>query len=924
MREKGGRRQFRFPWRSLGQIHREVDEELLFHIESHVEDLRRSGLDEAEARRRAHRRFGDLEGARRSLKAAGRQREKLLRRHLMVDDFLRDIRYATRSLARSPGFTLTAVVVLALGIGINSAIFSIVNMLLMRPTLVEDPSGLVAVYSQDTEQPESWSSFSYPTYADMRQQSDVFQDLAAFTISLVGVREGDTTERAMAGLVSSNYFSTLGVPIQRGRVFSAEEEDPASGAAVALASAGFARRRGGDVLGETVIVNNVPITVVGVTPEGFTGTTALIAPDLWLPLGLFNQVASLPGSSDTRSLGDRDSTQLMLFARFASGLDHEAAAPRLEALAERLEKAYPGSLENQRFITGKIPRLSLSTAPNDESMLTAPALLVMAMGGIVLLLACLNLANMYLARGATRRVELAIRLSLGGGRLRLLRQLISEGLVLSLLGGAGGLLLAHLGTRWMLASISGLRPLGISLIFNVTPDLRVFAATLAFCLLATVLAGLGPAWKLASGDVLEGLKETSGQSLSGGGRRILVPRNALVIGQIALALTLLSAGGLFMRGAVAAAQQSPGFSIERGVLAEVDTGIVGYDPDTARATLGRLMREIRAVPGVEAASFTSIVPLGPITMMEQVSLPNSGDEADTVAAHHYTLAEDYFASLDLPILRGRDFTSAEVFDEEQAAVAIIDEPLAARLWPDVERPADQALGRSVQMGTTESGEAQFVEIVGVVPGVQHQIWDDEPPPHIYEPYGQNAAASVSLQVQVAEGLGDGRSQMLQNLRETIRRVDPELPVLSLKTLEDHRQENLFLWLVSAAARFFSVIGGLALVLALVGVYGVNAFVVARRTREIGIRMALGATRGEVVGQMLRENLRLTFGGLALGGVLAWLTAKALSALIFQASGEAPAVMAVAALLLAGTATVAALVPARRAVRVEPVQALRQE
>ena len=601
------------------------------------------------------------------------------------------------------------------------------------------------------------------------------------------------------------------------------------------------------------------------------------------------------------------------------------ATTRLEPLAQRLEESYPVEHESQVLLADKLPRLTMSTQPSNESFLAGPMLLIMGMGGIVMLIACLNLANMFLARGASRRVEMAIRLSLGGGRWRLLRLLLGEAFLLSLLGGAGGLVLAFLATRALFASLTPLIPLGLNLTFDTSPDIRVFAATLAFCLLATIMAGLGPAWRQASGDVLSGLKQNAGQGLSVGGatKNRPAPRTLLLIAQIALSLALLTAGGLFMRGALAAGDQAPGFSTENTILAELDTNLAGYDLVRGRQAYQGLISELRSLPGVETASASSILPFGSVTSRRPVTRMGEADPEAAVSAHQYIVTDGYFDSLKLPILRGRDFNPGEAFEastdgSELTRVAIIDQPLAERLWPDESRPADSAVGRTVQIGR----QGESVEIIGVVPGIRHQLTDEQPPPHIYMPLAQDYVANLHVHVRLDEQIS--HEPMMRQVRDEIRQLDASLPVLRMVTMEEHRSQSVFLWLVDAGAKFFSALGLLALLLSLVGVYGVNAFVVARRTREIGVRMALGATRGAVLGQMVRESLRLTVIGLGIGFVLALGTARLLQSMIFQVSGEALFVTLIAGLLLAGAVLLAALLPARRATAIEPVLALRQD
>ena len=919
---RGIPRHFRFPWRSLLEIHRQVDEELQFHLDCRIEELLESGYSQEEAEQITHREFGDLKGARSSLKAQGRRHEAQLRRQIMFSELFRDIKYAWRSLMRSPGFTAVAVLVLALGIGAGSTIFSLVNIMMMRPIQVENPDQLVGVYSQSLERPDQYSAFSYPTYIDLRQQNDVFEQLAAYEITMVGLKQGETTRRVMAGVVSSNYFRTFGKPPARGREFTVDEETTSS-ADVAVVSHDFWLAQGSTgVLGSTLVVNGRTVTVVGIAQEGFTGSSALFSPQIWLPLGLYEAVDSSPASTGKAGLSDRENNALMLFGRLAPEFDEQSAAPRLAALAGRLEAAYPKAQKDQTFITSPLPRLSISTAPDNESYLLAPVILLLAMAGVVLLIACLNLANMFLARGAGRRTELAIRLSLGGGRLRLVRQLLSEGLVLSLMGGAVGLVFALYGTRLLLGSINALLPFGMDIALDTAPDWRVLLATLFFCLMATVLSGLGPAWKLSGANVISGLKENAGQGLSGGGKAgRMAPRNLMVLAQIALSMMLLSAGGLFVRGALVAADANPGFSLRNSVLVELDTSLVGYDQTQGKEVYRRALERLRSLPGVESAAISSIVPFGTVSRTRQVRPAGDHDDESAVRAHQYVVSDDYFESLRLPLLQGRGFTAAETTSDTGPRIAIISRPLAEQLWP-----GESPVGKILQIVSGDSEPPAPVEIVGLSPGIRHQLSDQQPVAHLYMPFGQNFSSNMHVHLRLNDLQDDGgaaEASLMQSVRKELRALDPLLPILSLKTYSQFRDQSIFLWLLDSVAKIFTGLGLVALFLALVGVYGVKAFMVTSRTREIGLRLALGATPSEILKQMVRENLSTTFAALLLGSLLALGAAKVAEHLIYESQrGVIPIILGAGA-LLALASTLAAYLPARRATRIEPTVALRQ-
>lgn len=849
-----------------------------------------------------------------------------------MQNLIQDVRYSLRMFRKTPGFTAVAVLILALGIGANTAVFSIINALLLRPLVGEDAGDLVGVHSQGRSQPDGYRPFSYPNYQDIRGDSQIFSRLMAHNFALVGITEGDTTRRAFAAVVSSNYFSTLGVALARGRAFTLEEETPASGTEVTIVSHEYWRKTAFDpvLVGKAIRVNARNVTIVGIAPEGFTGTMALVSPELWFPLGMYEVVINDVFTHGNRMrLDDRENHALILVGRLKPGLTAASAAPMLRTLGERMERAFPAENKDQRLTVHPLPRMSVSDSPQTDSELTIATILLMAVAGVVLLIACLNLANMMLARGAARRKEIAVRLALGGGRGRIVRQLLTEGLTLSLAGAAAGLLLAFWSTKLLIASFTSLTSLVPFVInFDLTPDVRVLAATMAFALCSTLFFGLGPAWTLARTDMLTDLKEQSGEHRGGRKGRRFVARNMLVVGQIALSLALLTAGGLFIRGAFKAATADPGFRLERGLLVGVDPSLAGYDETASRSLYRALLERVRALPGVEAASMASVVPFGEFSEGRHVqkagaaSTDRSGKEArdEFADAQYNIIGARYFESLGLGVLRGRDFTHQEEESAAGARVVIVDEPLARRLFPE-----QDPIGRQIQFQARERGERPVaMEIVGLVPGLRHDLFDHAPVPHVYVPFGQQYRANMNLHARITAAGREAEAAMLGSVRREIRALDDRLPVVTLKTLTTHRDASLPLWLVRTGANMFTIFGLLALGLAVVGVYGVKAYVVSRRTREIGIRMALGAAPADVLWMILREGLVLTLAGLGVGLALATITARLLSSLLYEVSAFDPVIFTIAPLVLAAASLLACYLPARRATKVLPLSALRTE
>ncbi|MEM8931283.1 MAG: ABC transporter permease [Acidobacteriota bacterium] len=922
---RGLPRRFRFPWRTALDIHRDVDDELAFHLAMRAEALRDSGLDADEAEREAHRQFGDLRRAKREIKAFDRRTERRRRRRMMWDELSMDAKTAWRSLCKRPAFSAVAILVLALGIGVNSAMFGLIDLLMMKPLTIDEPDELIGVYSRDTERPDNYRSFSYPSYVDIREQNRAFSDLAGFTVNTVGLSEGEITRRVMAAIVSSNYFDTFGVPPTIGRAFTPDEERPGGDAQVVIASHKLWQRHGGrdDFVGSTLRVNGRPVTVVGVAAPGFTGTTAMFSPELWLPLGLYDRLGGGFGTVQTARLDERDNYALMLIGRLLPGQGADDVASGLEGLAARLEEEFPKAHEHQTIFLAKVSRLGISTSPTSETGMGLPMALFMALSGVVLLIACLDLTNMFLARGESRRSEIAVRVALGGGRARLIRQQLSEGFLLALAGGLGGLVLAYGCTRLLIASISAALPIDIALVADPAPDLRVALATLVFCLLATLLFAFVPAWRQTSGDVFAGLKDQAQtDSAPGRGGRLFSLRGALVVSQVALSMVLLTAAGLFVRGSFAAAEATPGFSLDKSLLVELDTSLLGYDEVRGRQIYQQTSERLKALPGVDTVGLSSIVPFGNVTIRRPVQALGATAEQEAVSAHQYVVDTDYFASLGLPIVAGRAFTDLETWSADGAPVAIIDRPLADELWP-----GEDPIGRFVEQVVQPPAEPlPPLQVVGVVPGVLHDFIDDEPPPHLYVAFGQNWNPGMHLHVRVEDSIAsmEAQSAMLRSVRDEIRGVDANLPVLTLRTLLDHRDGSFFVWLVTTAGRIFATLGLLALFLALVGVYGVKAYVMSRRTREVGIRVALGATPSAVTRQMLGDGLRLTLVGLAVGLAMAYGVARLLSSVLYQVEAGDPLVFGLAGLVLAASALLAAWIPVHRACRIAPTIALRQD
>ncbi len=807
---------------------------------------------------------------------------------------VQDLRFAVRQLFKAPGFTIAAVTVLALGIGVNTAVFSLVNTLFFAPPAYAKPHEMVQLFSQDKKDPNKFRGFSYPTYLDIREQNAVFSDAMSFNLALIGLGQKGDTRRAFAAIVSSNYFSVLGVPLARGRTFLPEEETPGHNVPVAIVSYSYWQKHdlNPSVVGSQLLVNGRPFTIVGITPKGFVGTLQILSPEVWLPISVYDHVANDFGSKNKIAMDDRNGTQLRIIGRLKPGMTAAAAKPALEGLATNLEKAYPVEQKNQTFM------------------------------------------------------EIAIRLALGSSRWRIVRQLLSEGFVLALLGGMGGLILGLWSSDLLIGSMRKFMPFEI--VWSTGANPAILAATFGFCLLGTLMFALGPALKISRSAVITDLKEHAGEDVMRRRWKFL-PRNPLVIVQIAFSLALLTAAALFVRGAGKAASVDSGLKPGASYLLEVDASLAGYEPKRAQALYQDLNARLAALPGVEHVSISATVPFGITSSDKNVeragvhpvaeAKPSNAAEGLPFKAAWNSVGADYFTTVGLPVLRGRAFTEAEA-TQPGPRVAIIDEPLAKKLWPDgdalgqrVQYAGENALsgqrgGGAAGGASTELSEEkqdETIEIIGIVPATRHDLFaNEEPDGSIYLPFARGFQSDVFLFVRFRSLAHGTEASTADLLRRTVRDVDAAIPIISLQTFAQYLDSNLDLWLVRAGAGLFSIFGGLALGLAVVGLYGVKAYSVARRTREIGIRMALGAGPAAVLRLIMGEGAVMLLSGVALGFVLAAATGKILSGILYEVGALDPIAFTAAPLLLAIAALVATWLPARRAATLNPVEALRYE
>jgi putative ABC transport system permease protein len=846
---------------------------------------------------------------------------------------MNDFRFALRQLRKAPGFTAVAVLTLALAIGVNSAIFALINSVVLHPMVPLRPWEVVNVFNCRQNANHDYRQFSYNEYRELRENSaDVFVDLAALEFAVAGIGRDHEMRRSFAFLTSENYFSLMGVQPFRGRFYNAEECKPNANIAVVVASYGFWKRRGGrnDFVGSTLQINGQPYTVIGITPDRFSGASALIAPDIWVPVGIRSQLGSAFGDSETmHDLANPKNYALNLTGRVRPGLTIETAKPRLPVLSQRFNAMQAADSEFAREVQIQKPsRFSLSTSPEDDGPITLIGTLLMAMAGAVLLIACLNLANMLLARGTARSKEIALRIAVGASRWRIIRQLLCEGLLLAICGGVVGLILSVWCNNLLLHSLASLlNNVNFSFIVDLSPDAAVLAVTCLFCLLATVLFSLGPALKATRADLVNDLKQQGGEPARiGRFNRLFAPRHISVMVQIALSLMLLFAAGLFFRGALKAAGLNPGFVAAGDLITEMDFTLVKREPADARREIFNIAQRARELPGVTAVGVATMLPYNNFTntrriMSTRTTLSNDPKAPDPGVTALYTASTPgYFDAIGVKLLRGRDFTQAECQDKDGRRVAIIDEEMAKKLFPN-----EDAVGQHVRYTIPpKDGSPNDMEVIGVVGTHRHDVQNDTPLTRLFVPFAQGYSGDVVLHVRFNTPDRQVVAGMIPTMRSTLREIDPDLPLLTIAPWVDLMERSVGLWIVKLGATLFGAFGAIALVLAVVGVYGVKAYAVACRTREIGIRMALGAHRKDVFALIMRQGVIQTALGVSVGVLLSLGVGRVLAQILYEVGPSDPFALISSSLLLATAALLACFLPARRATHVEPLQALRTE
>ncbi len=822
-----------------------------------------------------------------------------------METVLQDLRYAGRMLLKSPAFSFVAILSIALGIGTNVAVFSMVNGILFKPMPVERPEQLVALYGTDPSI-DFPTEFSYLDYLDYRSHREVFSEVVCHTGYPLSMSRADAQPELIWGeLVSANYFSGLGVKILAGRGFLPEEDQEPGGHPVAVLGYGFWQQKfAADpaVIGKTLNLNGHPYTIVGIAQKGFIGTRLLgYVPDVWLPVMMYAQVMN---NYRVANLNRRDWTWLQLRARLQPGVTIEQARAVVKNTASQIEEQYP---ETNKGISADVIPAASRTDPffHTLGIATFTSWLMMGIVSLVLLIACANVANLMLARSTARQREIAVKLALGASRGRLIRQLLTESLLYSLIGGALGLVLAV----WLIESAWLFVPqLDFQNVIDFGIDARVLIFASAVSLLTGILFGLAPALKATKPNLVPMLKGEN-EKLYAGNKRFTL-RNGLVVAQMALSLLLLICAGLFIRSLQNVQSMDLGFETKNILTESIDPALQGYDATKAQQLYKQITERVSGLPTVQAVSLAFPLPLDSESSASEVVIDgvNSGRQDDKIVVFRSTVGLNYFNAMNTSILAGREFSEHDT--KETPKVVIINETLARRYWKD-----QDPLGKQFRIG---GPTGDYHQIVGVARDSKYLMPGEAPTAFFYLPLSQNFQSPVRL---IARTAGDPKP-LAASIRNEIKNLDPNLPVFGVKTMTVHLSRILSVpQTIAALVGFF---GFLALVLASVGIYGVMAYSVTQRLKEIGIRMALGAGRAEVLRLILGQGFRLTTLGIALGLLCAMALTRLLASLLYDVSAIDPITFILVPVVLAAVALLACYLPARRAMKVDPMIVLRCE
>jgi macrolide transport system ATP-binding/permease protein len=820
-----------------------------------------------------------------------------------MENLIKDIRYGVRMLLKNPGVTFVAVITLALGIGANTAIFSGVSAFLMRPLSVPNATELIRPL-EISEDRGTTDEFSYPDFLEYRQQSTSFSGLAAEDMIQAAVDTENQNDVVWGQVVSANYFDVLQVKPILGRAFLPDEDKTAGANHVVVLSHSFWQRRmAGDpnIVGKTIQLNNRAYEVIGVAPGYFVGTKFALALDYWTPISMAEELRRDPGL-----LNERSSHWMNAIGRLKPGVTVEQASAEFNTIAVRLNQAYP---DNRAATTkGQVNSEIDGRWEEMGPVFKSASAIAMAIVGLILLIACANVANLMLARAAGRRKEIGIRLALGANRARLVRQLLTESMLLSIAGGGLGLLLAFWVTYLMEGFIPVLEYKVVDNFFAL--DSRALVFTLIVSLATGLVFGLAPAWRSSNPELVPVLKGEA-EGVRRKKRRGLGLRNVLVVAQVALSLVVLVCGGLFIKSFRKAQTMDPGFDNANGLIVSLSPSLIGYEDDQSRQFYKQVLERVSHVPGVDAVSYTRTLPLGDSSNSNGPVLKEGETLAKGSAGRVImttVISPGYFKTMQIPIVEGRDFDDRD--QPKTQRVVIVNQEMADSLWH-----GESAVGKRITIGVDSKDPW---EVVGVVKTGKYRNLAEDPKPFFYYAMGQRKPAPTAMVVRASV---DPRS-LVGAIRSEVQAIDRRVPLSGVKTMEEHK--TYALWAPNMAASFSVAFAVVAILLSAVGLYSVMAYVVSQRTREVGIRMALGANRGDVMKMITRQGMRLAAIGVVIGLLLSLALAQVLSSLLIGVSGYDVTIFILVPVLLSTVALVACYLPARRATKVDPLVALRYE
>ncbi|HYR91273.1 MAG TPA: ABC transporter permease [Terriglobia bacterium] len=821
--------------------------------------------------------------------------------------FLQEIRHSFRMLARSPGFTIVAALSVALGIGVNSAMFSFHDAILLRPLPVRDPASVVTVSASSPDDPSAMIRLSYPNYRDLRERSRSFDGLIADQLTLFSFARSRqaTREMRMGTLVSDDFFSVLGAQLALGRGFTPEEgRVPGRDAVVVLGYDFWKNILGSDpaILNSVVLINGIDFNVVGVAAESFTGLDQFIRPAFYAPLMMVERL----GGARENPLEDRQARLWEIRGRLKRGVSLQSAQADMTTLWKELERQYPDANRNRAMAV----RTELQQRIRSTPATAIISAMMTALAAVVLIIACANVANLMLGRARARSREMAIRLALGVSRKRLLRQLLSESLLLALIGSTLGLGFAYGGIRFLASGAQAVVPSDIPVVISPQLDLRVLVFSLLAAVASAALFGVAPAWQSLRTQLVSGLKSSE---LGETTRKRTIGRNVLVVAQVALSMVLLIAAGMLQDGFRRTLALDPGFRTDHLITMALDTSFAHYTPAQTHEFYRNLVERARGLPGVRSVALTDALPLGrgfafrlPV-VPEGYQFPQGQEGAALGAA---VVTESYFDTMKTEIISGRAFTADD--NERSRPVAIVNEVLAATYWPN-----QNPIGKRLRL---IDGKDSWSEVVGVAKTEKYFSIIEAPTPFFYFAFAQREKPQMSLLV---ETLNADASPLAAPLRDVVRALDVNQAVFNLQTFSTfYRQRAIAAQLL--VMRTAAAMGLLGLTLALVGLYGLVAYSVERRTREIGIRMAIGAGRANVLRMVLGQGMALSVAGILVGGVASVAVARLLTAGMAGLGAPNVATYVVVPVLLIGLTMAASYIPARRASRVDPLRALRYE